>query len=267
MGNMAFRKLLLCGCMTLTFTGVSAQTDRLEHCVDTCSVRSREHCLKAKQLIAPATLIAVGAFGVSNGAMHELNDEVRKAIGGGKHKSIRIDEVMPFLPAAAAYGLDLCGVKAKHGVKDRTVLLVMSMALTQGMSKGTKAVVKEWRPDGSDHHSFPSGHTVMAFMSAEYLRREYRDVSPWIGVAGYAVAVGTGVMRMYNDKHWLNDVIAGAGVGILGTQMAYWLYPWVQKHLVFGKKGSKNSSAMLLPYYENRTMLGGSCGILVALNF
>ena len=30
---------------------------------------------------------------------------------------------------------------------------------------------------------------------------------------------------MYNNRHWLTDVIAGAGVGILSAQAAYWLYP------------------------------------------
>ena len=33
---------------------------------------------------------------------------------------------------------------------------------------------------------------ALAFASAEFLRREYWNVSPWIGIAGYAVATGTG---------------------------------------------------------------------------
>ena len=154
---------------------------------------------------------------------------------------------MPYLPAVAAYGLDLCGVKAKHGWKDRTLLLAMSFVITQGMSKGTKMFVSEWRPDGSNHHSFPSGHTASAFMSAEFLRMEYRDASPWIAVGGYTMAVATGAMRIYNDRHWLNDIIAGAGVGILGTRIAYWIYPWVQRHLML-KSSDKRTSALLLPY-------------------
>jgi membrane-associated phospholipid phosphatase len=39
------------------------------------------------------------------------------------------------------------------------------------------------------------------------------------------VATGTGFFRMYNDRHWLTDVAAGAGIGILCTKTAYWLYP------------------------------------------
>lgn len=239
---------------------------------DTCVTTDRVHGFSLHRLIVPAALVAVGGFGVDNGAMHKLNSDVRSALGGGKHKRIRIDEVMPYLPAAAAYGLDMCGVKAEHGWKDRTIILVLSAAISQGISKGTKALINEWRPDGSDHHSFPSGHTTMAFMSAELLRMEYRDCSPWIAVAGYVVATGTGVMRMYNDKHWLNDVIAGAGIGILGTRIAYWIYPWVKRHLMFHKTG-KEASALLLPYYDpagsqgkNRTSQG-TCGLMLAVSF
>jgi membrane-associated phospholipid phosphatase len=55
--------------------------------------------------------------------------------------------------------------------------------------------------------------------------QEYKDVSIWYGISGYVVATGTGFFRMYNDRHWLTDVAAGAGIGILCTKTAYWLYP------------------------------------------
>ncbi len=76
-------------------------------------------------------------------------------------------------------------------------------------------------------------------MGAEILRREYWDVSPWIGVAGYVVAAGTGFFRMYNNRHWLTDVIAGAGLGILCAEAAYWLYPVISKTF-FPKLYEKN---------------------------
>ena len=50
-------------------------------------------------------------------------------------------------------------------------------------------------------NSFPSGHTANAFCGAELMRIEYGN---WVGLAGYAVAVTTGVMRMYNERHWWN---------------------------------------------------------------
>ena len=77
------------------------------------------------------------------------------------------------------------------------------------------------RPDGSRHNSFPSGHTAMAFSSATILHREYGHLSPWVSVAGYSVATVTGISRMLNNRHWLTDVLVGASVGILGTELGY----------------------------------------------
>jgi len=88
---------------------------------------------------------------------------------------------------------------------------------------------------------------------------EYKDVSPWYGIAGYAVATTTGLLRMYNNKHWFNDVVAGAGFGIAGTRLAYWLYPKIQH--AFGSS-SKSSGTVLMPSYSN-----GSFGLSFAKVF
>ena len=87
---------------------------------------------------------------------------------------------------------------------------------------------------------------------------EYKDVSPWYGIAGYAMATATGMLRMYNDKHWMSDVVAGAGVGIASTRLAYWLYPKV-KHLLWK---DKPTAPLLMPSYSN-----GSVGLVFAYHF
>ena len=52
------------------------------------------------------------------------------------------------------------------------------------------------RPDGSNNHSFPSGHTAMAFMAATMLHKEYGTTrSPWYSIGGYTVATATAVSR------------------------------------------------------------------------
>ena len=50
---------------------------------------------------------------------------------------------------------------------------------------------------------------------------------------------------MYNNRHWLTDVMAGAGIGILSVQAAYWLYPVISKTF-FRKQYNKN--IFLAPY-------------------
>jgi membrane-associated phospholipid phosphatase len=45
----------------------------------------------------------------------------------------------------------------------------------------------------------------------------------WIPIAGFTVASLTGLMRIYNDRHWTGDVLAGAAVGMICADLTYWL--------------------------------------------
>ena len=83
------------------------------------------------------------------------------------------------------------------------------------------------RPYSGVFNSFPSGHTYTAFMGAEILRREYGEEDPGIAIAGYTVATSVGIMRIYNNRHWASDVLAGAGIGILSASLTYWLAPYL----------------------------------------
>ena len=73
-------------------------------------------------------------------------------------------------------------------------------------------------------NSFPSGHTFMAFTGAEILRREYGSQYPWLAVACYATAMLVGFMRIYNNRHWVGDVLAGAGLGMIGVSIVYFTF-------------------------------------------
>jgi hypothetical protein len=86
-------------------------------------------------------------------------------------------------------------------------------------------------------------------MGAEFLYQEYKDVSIWYGVAGYVVATGTGLFRMYNHRHWLTDVAAGAGIGILSTKIAYWIYPLIKRRIF---KNKENTNGIVMPFYNRR---------------
>jgi membrane-associated phospholipid phosphatase len=69
------------------------------------------------------------------------------------------------------------------------------------------------------------------------------------GISGYVVATGTGFFRMYNDRHWLTDVAAGAGIGIC-TKTA-WLYPKMQ--LLFKRN---KTSVMIAPFITEKKGIG-----------
>ncbi|KAF1857601.1 hypothetical protein Lal_00014611 [Lupinus albus] len=114
-----------------------------------------------------------------------------------------------------------------------------------------KSLTKEERPDGSNHQSFPSGHTAAAFSSAQFMFREYKDTNFWLSISGYPIAVFTGVYRALNNKHWVGDIVAGAGFGILSTEMAYWLYPKINKWIF---KNKENSQTIISPYYQDKAV-------------
>ena len=119
----------------------------------------------------------------------------------------------------------------------------------------TKEATGILRPDRSTYNSFPSGHTAIAFASAEFLRMEYKDVSVWYGIAGYTVATAVGGLRVYNNRHWFSDVLTGAGVGILSTQLASSVQPWLSqklfKHHYYNHQSQKAIVIILYTTYKN----------------
>lgn len=232
----------------------SSQADFIN--TDTTSV-SNTYKFRPLQLAVPAALIGVGFVGLESDWLKHQNTETRDELTEHPHSKLTVDDFTQFAPLTACYGLRLCGVKGLHNYKDMTIITGTAYLLT-GISVYTiKSITRVERPDGSSRNSFPSGHTATAFAGAELLRREYWNASPWIGVAGYVVAAGTGLLRMYNNRHWLTDVIAGAGLGIFSAQAAYWLYPVITKTL-FRRKSINN--AFITPYISEHEK-GVACSI------
>jgi hypothetical protein len=208
-----------------------------------------------KQLIIPAVLIGYGVIGISNDQLLSFNMQMHNEVKEDVGEKFTADDFSQYAPAASVYALNLFGVKGKNNFRDRTTIMATSYIIMTGTVLGLKSLVHEERPDGSSNNSFPSGHTATAFAGAEFLWQEYKDVSVWYGIAGYAVATGTGLLRVYNDRHWLTDIAAGAGIGILSTKVAYWMSPYIQK-TIFGTKEHKYSATMA-PFYNGKQLGAG----------
>ena len=73
------------------------------------------------------------------------------------------------------------------------------------------------------------GMTAAAFMAATLLYKEYGFKGYWIGLVAYAAAIVTGFTRILNNRHWLFDVIIGAALGILLTDLAFRLVQLIFK--------------------------------------
>ena len=133
-----------------------------------------------------------------------------------------IDNYTQFAPAVLALGLNVAGVEGRSDLGRFAVSSALAYGIMAGIVNPIKYGAKELRPDGSTRNSFPSGHTATAFVSATILHKEYGLTrSPWYSIAGYGVATATGVMRVLNNRHWISDVLSGAGIGIFSTELAY----------------------------------------------
>ena len=94
-------------------------------------------------------------------------------------------------------------------------------------------------------------------MGAELVRMEY---GTGLGIAAYGTAISVGCLRVYNDRHWWQDVAAGAAIGILSTHIAYWLLPLEKRILGWDKE----EDMMILPTYQPET---NSVGLSLSYRF
>ena len=133
-----------------------------------------------------------------------------------------IDDYTQYFGPALTVGLKLGGYEGRSDWPRLLASAAMSYGLMAALVNGIKYTAKEMRPDGSQANSWPSGHTATSFVGATLLHKEYGLTrSPWFSVAGYGVATATGVMRVLNNRHWISDVMSGAGIGILSTELGY----------------------------------------------
>lgn len=133
-----------------------------------------------------------------------------------------IDDYTQFFGPVMTVGLKLSGYESRSDWPRLLASAAMSYGIMAGFVNGIKYTAKEMRPDGSTANSWPSGHTATSFVGATILHKEYGLTrSPWFSVAGYGVAMATGIMRVLNNRHWVSDVMSGAGIGIMSTELAY----------------------------------------------
>jgi membrane-associated phospholipid phosphatase len=230
-------RLLLIVLFALTVTPTPAQRDGS---TDSSSYSSRHPGSQhfgnqhppAAGLIIPGALTAYGFAALSWAPLITFDNQVWKTVWvDNPHRPLPIDNYLQYSPALAVYALNAAGIKGRHNFRDRTIIYLVANGIMGAAVLSLKHFIRAPRPDGSANDGFPSGHSGTAFAAAEFMRQEYIDRSPWYGIAGYTLGAGTGFLRIYNDKHWFSEVITGAGIGILATKAAYWLYPAIERTL------------------------------------
>lgn len=201
-----------------------------------------------KKMILPASLVVYGVVSLHMEELKSINNKVKEEVYTERQpRHIGVDDYLRYAPAAAVYVLNAAGVHGENNFRDRTMIYGISTLIMGSTVLSVKSIAGEMRPDGSNTLSFPSGHTATAFAAAEFMRQEYKNVSPWYGIAGYAAAAATGYLRISNNKHWCSDVMAGAGIGIISTKLAYWMYPAIKRALF----KDRDMNTVIMPSYQN----------------
>ena len=139
------------------------------------------------------------------------------------------DNYLQLFPLILLFGLKLGGIRGRFGWKRLFTFIVLSVILTQLVVNGLKLTTGVLRPDATNYFSFPSGHTAAAFMAATLVYKEYGFKGYWVGLVAYAAAIVTGFTRILNNRHWLFDVLIGAALGILLTNLAFRLVQLIFK--------------------------------------
>jgi membrane-associated phospholipid phosphatase len=159
-------------------------------------------------------LIGAGATGAAM-----LFDDDCQRLFGVKRRAQRLGAVTDrlgnpfvFVPVAGAlYGLGRLSDEHQH-FRDWTYDITQATLITGAYTMAIKYATHRLRPDGSDHLSFPSGHTSIAFAWATVANR---FGGPELGAPAFLLAGLVAVGRMEKNRHFLSDVVAGATLGYL----------------------------------------------------
>ncbi|AZA79160.1 phosphatase PAP2 family protein [Chryseobacterium sp. G0186] len=178
-----------------------------------------------KKSVAPTILFAAAA--ATWGEKENIREVRNRYLPAFK---VKYDDYLQYAPAVAVYGLKLGGVKGRNNIGRATLSYGTSLVIMGILVNSIKYTTKVERPDGSKNNSFPSGHAAMAFTNASFLHKEYGMVNPAYSIAGYGSATLTGLGRNLNNRHWLPDILAGAGIGIISTELGYFFIDKIYKN-------------------------------------
>ena len=244
----------MCYCV-ISFPGVAQYSPAPYDSLNPLSAQSKWTQSSLYQTAAaPTLLVAGGLLTFHDNPIFDRYDVQHERQRLIPHFRTYADDYLIFTPIVVVYGLDALGVKAQHRFLDRTLRLLTAEAISQAIVIPLKKYTAVERPDGSDFRSFPSGHTTQVFVGATFMHKELGGISPWYSIGAYTTATAMSMLRIMNNKHWLSDVLVGAGVGILSTNVSYLIFPQN------GLRREKTSGWLIMPrYYE------GNVGIHVLM--
>jgi hypothetical protein len=170
-----------------------------------------------KQQILPAALITTGSLLNIGTIKNDIQDII-------PNTNTHIEDYLQYVPSGEIFLFDMMGLKHRNSLFDQAKYLAISHLSSGVVVRILKTTTHVQRPYGGKN-SFVSGHTATAFVGATALYLEFKDSEPILAYSGFVFATATGILRMTNDHHWLPDVLAGAGIAILTTNLVYHFEP------------------------------------------
>ena len=176
----------------------------------------------SKKVIVPSALMVAGLSLNTMETKTKIQDKFRAPFNG---YTTSLDDYIQYAPIATMYAFDLAKIPARNNVWNQTKYLLISELVTSGIVHLLKNTTKIARPNSNTLTSFPSGHTGQAFVASQVLFNEFYRTRPILGLSGYVFAGATGALRVVNNRHWVPDVLMGAGIAILVTNLVYHFEP------------------------------------------
>lgn len=245
--------------------------------------QARDTISKSAPLFVPRDLLMVGGFSTATALVWPFDQQLARQFQEPRiqgNRALRTAATTFRLigepgSSGAAVALYVIGRSTDNAhVEDIGLHATESVVLATLISGGIKVIAGRARPKvdvsnprdfqlfrgirGSSFQSFPSGHTTTAFAFASTISSELARWQPgtrWtVGPVMYAGAALVGVSRMYNNKHWASDVMAGAAIGtFVGTKVVRFQHShpgnWVdRKFLTVGVSRSTEGLAPILSF-------------------
>jgi hypothetical protein len=216
-----------------------------------------EYSINLKDFIVPASLITLGALASHSGKYRDILPVTRS---NPRDRKTPVDDIAQMAVAPSLFIFDALGEEKHHPI-DQFFVTALSYGMMILPVRYIKDRYNSPRPYGGNH-SFPSGHTAIAFVGSHIIYKEFKDTSPWIACSGYAMGAFVAGSRVAHDKHWVSDVIAGAGIAMLFTELAYRIYFPVRNLIADGAGKLFGNYIILTPIIQTNTL-----GVNFSMNF
>jgi hypothetical protein len=215
-----------------------------------------------RAFVVPAICIAAGLSCIKNNGLYtsvQARNDIQSLTKG---RGSKIDDYLIFAPYVEFAALQALKYKCRNDFVNTSILILKSEIIMAAIVFPMKKFTQVERPysyfsdtpetekdkNSDAFHSLPSGHTAQAFVAAAIVHKEFRYKSQWPGIAAYALATTVATYRMINDRHWLSDVLTGAGIGMLSANIAYGThqFKWGRKEICVVPAPGKNTQGFAL---------------------